>query len=147
MKRELKFRLWNNAGDKSKFFYDTEQVMECLKQQILFNDKAHKYHKLGYDHVGGGSSFMQYTGLKDVKGKEIYEGDICEITLRKKYGHQFDNKKAIVGVVEFGKIFVKNNALYEYEAFHINGGSISYLQELEIVGNIYENPELLGKEK
>jgi uncharacterized phage protein (TIGR01671 family) len=86
---------------------------------------------------------MQYTGLKDINNVEIYEGDICQITLRRKYGHQFDNKKAIVGSVQFSKIFVKDNSLYEYEAFNIDGHSISYYEELEVIGNIYQNANLL----
>lgn len=88
---------------------------------------------------------MQFTGLKDKNGIEIYEGDICEIILRKKYGHQYDDKKAIIGFVEFGKITIRNNSLYVYNAFNIKGNSISYYQELEVIGNIYENSNLIEK--
>jgi len=43
MNREIKFRMWNNAGINSKMFYDTDQVAECLKQQMLSNDVEHIY--------------------------------------------------------------------------------------------------------
>lgn len=79
---------------------------------------------------------MQYTGLKDKNGKEIYEGDIVKGSA---YG-----KEIYTGVVEF------------YDAsfvMRIDGNKGYYrlnkmtFQELEVVGNIYENPELLKEAK
>lgn len=87
-------------------------------------------HPVEFETVG------QYTGLKDKNGKEIYEGDIVETSL-------------------LGKLWIigyKNGAFilsYENSNIHllydctIENGKIDFI---EIIGNIYENPELLVNE-
>ena len=132
MKREIKFR-----GFQKTWIYGGISIFKNEATIFDVNCIINSAYEVDINSVG------QFTGLKDKKDKEIYEGDICEITLRKKYGHYFDDKKAIVGSVQFSKIFVKDNYLYEYEAFNINGNSISYYQELEVIGNIYQNANLL----
>jgi len=70
--KAIKFRMWNNVGlnpKKSKYFYDIDMVMDCLKQQMIFNQNPN--NKLGYNHVGDGNSFEQFTGLKDKNKEDI----------------------------------------------------------------------------
>ena len=78
---------------------------------------------------------MQFTGLKDKNSKEIYEGDIVKFTLTDGFSYVVDE----YGVVEYksGNFYILNG-LDEYIASDINTNKI------KIVGNIYENPELLG---
>ena len=79
------------------------------------------------DHI------MQYTGKKDKNGKEIYEGDVWE---RGQY----------IGIVtfEFSGWKLKkaeSSRCYSSPSFYSNANSG------EVIGNIYENPELLGNDK
>ena len=73
----------------------------------------------------------QYTGLKDINGKRIFEGDILA----------HEDKSVEFGVVEFDE---------EYAMFDMEVGGIPFVfsdidtEEYEIIGNIYDNPELIG---
>jgi len=92
-------------------------------------------------------SIMQFTGMYDKNGKEIYEGDLCKISI----GHPYRTAKTYQvifrngafqmlptdGEVSIAFVTMTKQALdngYEYD--HIG-------EFIEIIGNIYENPELL----
>lgn len=120
MNREIKFRAW----------YNNE-----LTYFNLFNIRSDGY--LRSMDIEDGRPIMQYTGLKDSEGREIYEGDILHTTT--------DDLK-IIGVVEW---------MQEYCAFGItdkdgkhvfNEGYLmptNDLKNTKVIGTIYENKELL----
>jgi uncharacterized phage protein (TIGR01671 family) len=103
-------------------------------------------------------NLMQYTGLKDKNGVEIYEGDVLAVRpygyYKKDGTHDLRVKDEWLGkyVVEWGLWGNEDLQLaggYEYEnegkapAFNITVGDDGTIGLLEVIGNIYENPALL----
>ncbi|MHA4046429.1 YopX family protein [Bacillus cereus] len=77
---------------------------------------------------------MQYTGLKDKNGKEIYEGDVVDTV--------YDGK-LFTGVVVYDESELDFKATNGKENYGSNFQYLPCCDEVEIIGNIYENPELL----
>lgn len=76
--------------------------------------------------------FLQYIGLEDKKGREIYEGDIIDAGHTKNYQVKQNKKTACF------KLFFKNDfPVCCFDDVH----------EIKVIGNIYENPELLEDNK
>ena len=131
MNREIEFRMWNCVKDNSiasKYFYDVENVMECLKQQMLFN-RGNKV--LGYDHIGDGCAFEQYTGLTDRNGVKIWEGDLVSYHnpfSQKTYVHtvRWDERWAAFGMFEDGNDYCQESDWQK-------------IVDVEVCGNIHES--------
>ena len=88
-------------------------------------------------------SLMQYTGLKDKNGKEIYEGDVAlfetDETVEIIGGYPRTEPTVNIGVVKYDK----DSYFVDGENFHDHGERMFSWEELEVIGNIYEAPELL----
>lgn len=88
----------------------------------------------------------QFTGLCDCDDKEIYEGDIVEFTYKKlnECGSAFSTTQKVIGEIatdEYGNHYISSYNL-AYHISNIIGG------KAKVIGNIYDNPELLkGGEK
>lgn len=130
--REIKFRAWDKQLKKMVFtgFYIIGEttVFDLLNQHFQATKKKGSLDRLN-DAV-----IMQYTGLKDKNGKEIYEGDIVECKL----DFPNYNLKTETFVVEYGKFIRKNHNAGFYPFY----GTINAYEiiESEVIGNIWENP-------
>ena len=132
--REIKFRAW----------YDNK--MWCLAKLDLWGDPDQttcdlapylpKYEEL-YDIYLSDVILMQSTGLKDENGVEIYEGDIVCDRYANKYTPIFRNGIYMAYNVEY-LYLTKQEPSTQFNAVWRDG--------CEVIGNIYENPELLDKQ-
>lgn len=125
MKREIKFRAWD--GERMIYLSDLSIGLRKGKRispyAYFSKDTFGSHVKLGNHEV------MQFTGKYDKDGDEIYEGDIIEFDAR-----EWGDNETNIHVVEW------NDTSAEWSW---GGGSTSDMEWRKVIGNIYENPELI----
>lgn len=132
--RKIKFRAWDKQ--KNEFYKPTHEAYKgnLFELLIAFSGSLNAHTMQGLVHESGSFPerfiLMQYTGLKDKNGKEIYEGDILKT--------DSGNKQVIYNAPSFDLEDYDNGDYYEGQNPYCHSWN-----EFEIIGNIYENPELL----
>lgn len=137
---EIKFRAWNEVkkemhtefqfissgsdGNDWILFHSKEKPVKRTKEGLLFDDPFFRHQM----------KLMQFTGIKDKNGKEIYAGDIIR-------NSQADYNK----VIWFYDSWCYKN--YHAEALPLGDHGNPYvndgLSDHEVIGNIYQNPEMI----
>lgn len=133
--RDIKFRAWVK-NEKKMFYPSVEESFEidAFSGKIIgINAKSSASLTLSAAEIENLIP-CEYIGLKDKNEKEIYEGDIC------KGSGFYDEEATQIGVIEFlsGGFRCKN-----INQKTIRGGEMYLRYDIEVIGNIYENPELL----
>ena len=136
--RILKFRAWLKKDKKmvgvkmigGGYLWTDENWIDSINVNLA--EIAHE--------IGVTCEVMQFTGLLDKSGKEIYEGDVFNCI------YEFDGckkHKQVVIYVEVSARFITK----DYGKCHQSGvtQTMSDMHRMEVIGNIYENPELLNQ--
>ena len=124
--REIKFRAWDK---KNK---------EWVKHFEISKDGLVVVYELNANIIKSRSrndfTLMQYTGLKDKNGKEIYEGDIVECLF-------YNNLN--IPIEKVLSVIFKNGSfgVFDGKDFKVFGSDST--KSIEVIGNVYENPELI----
>lgn len=126
--REIKFRAMINTHSVMKPDYKWK-----YGSVVIYSDGSAHIHDEAVDREFTGKNYPidsetvgQYTGLKDKNGKEVWEGDIVEEK-------------------EEGEIFIYEIKVIEDR--YTTGWGIGYRNVVEVIGNIYEAPELLKSDQ
>ena len=139
--REIKFRAWDISNKKMLIQKEKYNDFEDLTNFLQFE----VWDLLDCDEDKKNIILMQFTGLKDKNGKEIYEGDIVEIkeeTHKRLQGFKGQKYKVIFNE---GSFEIKREINIGIEQNNL--GTVNSYICLEIIGNIYENPELLEEKQ
>lgn len=130
MSREIKFRMVTQTTGKVLGYVDIYDLLRNGSDVLPDFEEA----------ILEGVKFEQYTGLKDKNGKEIYEGDILRLT------REVARDKSTLYQV----VWDERTAEFDTKNLDETGWDIGYLNETAtkedymVIGNIHENPELLG---
>lgn len=124
--REILFR--GKFGNEWKYGFLSIEPKGLVIKEPYKNESSNLWH-IDADTVG------QYTGLTDKNGTKIFEGDIV------KYGDTVHNVvfEQRNGTAYFGLVYSTLETL--------SFGYYQDLKQIEVIGNIYDNPELLGDEE
>ena len=126
MNRPIKFRAWSKS----------------LERMIPFEEIEISYHNITLKQTfdsQGDDILMQFTGLPDKNGKEIYEGDIVRVVYDETFGIV-----EVKGVIEWDE---QGNWCIDFPNKGCSLAINQLYEEIEVIGNICENPELLTGER
>ena len=130
--REIKFRAWDKKYKRFGYIHlhltsIHWPASNYMRQNLIVGGPNKEPQGISIKDIEG---FQQYTGLKDKNGKEIYEFDYV-------IGQTYDKSVEIKGKVFYdqGAFSVWQNEGYQPPLYDVI--------DIEIIGNVFENPELL----
>jgi uncharacterized phage protein (TIGR01671 family) len=150
--REIKLRAWDKI-DKRMIINEQEFIpLKITNKGVLRLNAQHEesfWEIMPLERF----EFTEFTGLRDKSGKEIYEGDVCKcpVTINKNIWGEFSNREVKWKEDSFTWVLDGEWAWIDFEtAFGDEGDYIIWNDEskiinIEVIGNLFENPELISK--
>ena len=130
--REIKFRAWDG---EQMLYPEFPTTIQIDGNYVGFTNG-----RIDYGTYVDAEHLIQYTGLKDKNGKEIYEGDVVQEDIRRDKRSKPIMRWSVVVYSEKGMFIVEclPKSLRQWNELYKEN------DEVEVIGNIYENPELLN---
>lgn len=144
--RELKFRVWIKDEERYYDESDEESYMIVPNGNVTYTSESYEEDGVWFNDTTSATNDVvveQYTGLKDKNGKEIYEGDIVRTK-------SCDQPNFSAGAIEMVQqmYLIMNSAHYrDPEISHCEPLGHYCDTELEVIGNIHKNPELVEEKE
>ena len=133
--REIKFRVWHHSFSR---FLTPDEWFLALDGKLLFSDfTTDEWWKVDSDYT-----IQQYTGLKDKNNKEIYEGDI--LVYSENDPTSTADRTLVRVEYKVSGFCYRDLATNKLDSIHAILGIVEVDDEAEIIGNIFENLDLLN---
>ena len=139
--RPIRFRAWDIENREMIRVDEINFGMEIVGTYIGTDERGDPvFRYLNFKQV----ILMQYTGLKDKNGMEIYEGDIVNIT---QYfgGHPYGEIERVIKRSEYNNNLIADSESGDWRTPEVRM-TFRSSDDYEVIGNIYQNPELIKNE-
>lgn len=148
MNREIKFRAWDDRKKRWLLGYKMPHLggFSLWGETMLMDDWSTTLDQYIFErsgHNAGDLKVMEYTGIKDKNGNDIYEGDLLRWINWQEEQTEFPDVYKVEWLVKEARFVI--NCFRNGDLLSPKDENLSKMDNFEVIGNIYENGDLLCK--